>query len=130
MRRRIEKAGSDITLRDPSTGRVRMDAVLRSRIIARTEIIRAHHLATINTYREARIEGVKVKAEWSTAGDDRVCPDCADMEGRVFTLDEISTLIPLHPQCRCVALPILPGQKPDTTTQEEREDFSATGESA
>lgn len=99
-----------------------ISGVLRSRILARTEVIRAHHVATINTYREAGIEGVKVKAEWSTAFDDRVCPDCADMEGRIFTLDEIESLIPLHPQCRCIALPSLAKTKPETTTKAERED--------
>ena len=26
---------------------------------------------------------------------------------KIFTLDEIEPLIPLHPQCRCVALPYI-----------------------
>jgi len=106
----------------PSLGTGRMSAVQRSRILARTEVIRAHHAATINIYREAQVEGVKVKAEWATADDDRVCPDCGFMEGRIFTLDEIETLIPFHPQCRCVALPNV-GQKPDVTTKGERFDY-------
>ncbi len=77
----------------------------RSKILARTEVIRAHHTGNIAMYRQAGVEGVTVKAEWSTAGDDRVCPDCAALEGKIFTLDEIEPLIPLHPQCRCVAIP-------------------------
>jgi len=79
----------------------------RAEILARTEIIRAHHLATIQEYRNWGVLGITVKGEWKTAGDDRVCSKCASMEGRVFTLDEIEPLIPLHPQCRCIALPYI-----------------------
>ena len=102
----IEKSGETLDIVDAGGHRLR--AVTRARIIARTEVVRAHHKANINTYREAQVEGVHVRAEWSTAGDQRVCPDCAFMEGMVFTLDEIEELIPLHPQCRCCALPLTP----------------------
>jgi len=111
--KRLDGVGADISMTD-SMGR-HMDALRRARIMARTETIRAHHVATINEYKSAGIEGVKIQAEWSTAGDDRVCPDCADLENRVFTLAEIEGLIPLHPQCRCVALPLLAGEKPEIT---------------
>ena len=77
----------------------------RAEMLARTEIIRAHHLATIQEYRNWGLEGVRVQAEWSTAGDDRVCERCQPLEGKLFTLDEIEDKIPLHPQCRCIALP-------------------------
>jgi len=77
----------------------------RAEMLARTEVIRAHHIATIQEYRNWAVEGVIVKAEWMTAGDDRVCPKCAALEGKIFTLDEIEPLIPLHPMCRCIALP-------------------------
>ncbi len=77
----------------------------RAQIMARTEIIRAHHQATIQEYKNWAIEGVIVKAEWMTAGDNRVCNQCADLQGEVFTLEEVQNMIPLHPQCRCVALP-------------------------
>ena len=78
-----------------------------ARTLARTEVIRAHHSATIGEYRRAGVEGVKVKAEWLTAGDNRVCPSCEANEGIIFTLDEIEGLIPLHPNCRCIALPVV-----------------------
>jgi SPP1 gp7 family putative phage head morphogenesis protein len=78
----------------------------RAEMIARTEIIRAHHLATIQEYRNWGVAGVAVEAEWHTAGDSRVCAECAEMEGHVFTLDEIEPMIPLHPQCRCNTLPV------------------------
>jgi SPP1 gp7 family putative phage head morphogenesis protein len=93
--------------------------VTRARILARTETIRAHHVATINTYREAKLEGVKIKAEWATAGDDRVCLDCLDLDGHVFTLEVMDGLIPLHPQCRCCALPFQPGDKAQSRTADD-----------
>lgn len=84
----------------------RVDAigVSRARTLARTEVIRAHHSAMIQTFKEARIENVYIMVEWTTAGWG-VCPDCAFLEGRLFTLEEVEFLIPLHPNCRCVAIP-------------------------
>jgi SPP1 gp7 family putative phage head morphogenesis protein len=88
----------------------RVDAIgpVRSRMIARTEIIRAHHQANILTYREAGIEGVRVIAEWLTAGDDKVCTECLKNEGKRFSLDEAEGMIPVHPNCRCVVIPVTP----------------------
>jgi len=88
----------------------------RATLIARTESIRAHHLASMQEYKNAGVAGVEVKAEWSTANDARVCRRCAgldyDRTGKVWKIEEIEPLIPLHPQCRCAALPhvILPGE--------------------
>lgn len=80
-------------------------ALRRAELLARTEIIRAHHLATIQEYRNWGLEGIIVKGEWQTAGDDRVCEKCAALQGKIFTLDEIEGMIPYHPLCRCIALP-------------------------
>jgi SPP1 gp7 family putative phage head morphogenesis protein len=83
----------------------------RAILLSRTEIMRAHHVATIETYRAAGVLGVEVTAEWLTAGDERVCEECERMaksedgSPRVYTLDMIQEMIPLHPQCRCVAIP-------------------------
>jgi SPP1 gp7 family putative phage head morphogenesis protein len=79
----------------------------RAEMLARTEIIRAHHLATIQEYRNWGVLGIYVKGEWKTAGDDRVCSQCASLEGNIYTLDEIESMIPLHPNCRCIALPYI-----------------------
>jgi len=79
----------------------------RAQTLARTEIIRAHHQATVQEYRNWETEGVKVKAEWSSVGDDgRTCNQCLDLEGSLWTLDEIEKKIPVHPNCRCIALPV------------------------
>jgi SPP1 gp7 family putative phage head morphogenesis protein len=77
----------------------------RAQTLARTEVIRAHHQATIQEYKNWAAERVKVKAEWVTAGYN-VCPECAALEGQVFKLTEIENMIPVHPNCRCVAIPL------------------------
>jgi len=78
----------------------------RAELMARTEIIRTHHLANIAEYRTFGVEKVSVMAEWLTAGDERVCTKCAELEGQIFTLDEIEGMIPYHVLCRCMALPV------------------------
>lgn len=79
----------------------------RAEILARTEVIRAHHMANINEYKTWGAYDVTVKAEFATAGDDRVCPTCEGLDGNIYTLDEATGLIPVHPQCRCIVLPIV-----------------------
>lgn len=80
----------------------------RAEILARTEVIRAHHQGMMQTYRNWNAEGIKVKAELRTAGDDRVCVECEGLEGNIYTLDEAQNLIPVHPMCRCIAMPARP----------------------
>ena len=82
-------------------------AMRRAQMIARTELTRSFHLGNIREFRNWQVTGVTVKAEWTTIGDDKVCSACSTLEGKVFTLDEIEGRIPLHPQCRCIALPII-----------------------
>lgn len=77
----------------------------RARLLARSEVIRAHHMANVQEYHEAGAVGVEVQAEFATAGDSRVCERCAALEGKVFELARIESMIPVHPNCRCVALP-------------------------
>ncbi len=88
----------------------------RAEILARTEIIRAHHHGMMQEYRNWGVEGVSVQAEFRTAGDDRVCPDCEGLEGQVYSLDEAQNLIPVHPMCRCIVLPFRPGTDQSTAT--------------
>lgn len=79
----------------------------RAEMLARTEIIRAFNEAQLQEFRNWGVEGVNVKAEWKTAGDARVCEQCFPMEGKIFTLDEASGMIPAHPNCRCCFLPYI-----------------------
>lgn len=89
------------------SNRVNSIGIVRARAIARTEIQRAHHLATINGYEQAGIQGVVVLAEWTTGANP--CPICASLSGEVFSLKQIRDMIPAHPNCVCVAIPYQPG---------------------
>jgi len=103
MNKVITGSGADLSLTD-TLGRF-IPAKRRAEMLARTEIIRAHHQASIQTYRNWGVQGVDVVAEWVTAGFN-VCPDCEEMSANgPYTLDEIEYKIPLHPMCRCVAIP-------------------------
>lgn len=90
--------------------RVDKIGITRAKMLARTEIVRAHHNATINEYKSWGIEGVKVQAEWLISGID-TCPICLGFASGgknndgVYTLDEILPLIPAHPNCLCAAIP-------------------------
>lgn len=105
LTRTISGPVGDLGLTD-TLGRF-IPAERRSQMLARTETIRAHHIATIKEYKNWEVEGVRVRAEWQTAGDDRVCEECEEMEGETFDLDKAENLLPRHPHCRCIALPVI-----------------------
>lgn len=107
----------------------RVFAVMRKTVLPRlqtsghTLISQAYNHGKLHGYRNLGVERVGVIAEsrpqiikygdarvredlyiFTTAGDDLVCPQCGDLEGNVYTLDEASRIIPVHPNCRCVVV--------------------------
>lgn len=78
----------------------------RAQVLARTELIMAHAEGQLDSYQEMGIEGIKVLAEFLTAGDKRVCPKCNALSGKVFTIAQARGLIPVHPSCRCAWSPV------------------------
>lgn len=82
----------------------------RAQLIARTEIIRAHAEGQLDAFENLGVENVGVAAEWSTAGDDRVCPLCQPLEGTVMPVKEARGLLPRHVQCRCAWIPANVGE--------------------
>lgn len=108
------------------TGRVDAIGKHRATVLARTETINAYSTGTLNRYEDFGVTRVTVRAEFLTAGDDRVCPLCASLEGETVTIDtarngtwEFTTedealahlegtypfSPPVHPQCRCRWIP-------------------------
>lgn len=69
----------------------------RAKVIARTEVIYAHAEGQLDSFEDLGVEEIEVMAEWSTAGDDRVCPQCSELEGTIMTVKEAKGKIPLHP---------------------------------
>ena len=72
--------------------------------IARTEVIMASNEGALFGYAES---GVVEKAEFYAALDERVCEDCSDLHGMVRDLADSHGIIPVHPECRCVMLPVV-----------------------
>ena len=98
-------------------------SVNRSKVIARTETIWAFNEGAVQGWQQS---GVVEAKQWSVAQDDRLCPLCAPMEGKIVPLEghfyelgefDVTGGIqfeyenidhpPLHPQCRCSLIPIL-----------------------
>jgi len=79
--------------------------IYRGELMARTEIVRASYEASLNRYEEMGIDGIEIEVEIMNANDPRVCSKCASLGGKVFTIQEARGLVPVHPRCRCSALP-------------------------
>jgi len=77
----------------------------RARVLARTEVINAHAEGALDGLERLGVKEVEALVEFSTAGDDLVCPQCMDLEGTVYTIEEARGLIPVHPNCRCAWIP-------------------------
>lgn len=111
--------------------------------ITRTEVIKASNMAAVDAWEQS---GVVEAKQWLTAEDDRVDPSCAFMNGKIIGLsdnyiDKGGELLgtkyeydnipepPLHPNCRCVVLPVLIGEKgfveQKFKTDKEQEEYIA-----
>lgn len=87
----------------------RVDKVgaVRSRLIARTEIVRAHNLGNIF---EAELIESQIDEDvfmlWDDSDDDRVRPEHVFRDGKIYTRKKAMSLIG-EPNCRCALIPIL-----------------------
>ncbi len=97
----------------------------RAMAIARTEVIKANNMASVEAYRQS---GVVEGKRWLTAMDERTCEECEEMNGTVIGLDdayfdkgdsfgaqqfdfESIDEPPLHTNCRCTTTPVLIGER-------------------
>jgi len=83
--------------------RVFSKAQYRMEMIARTEVLRAHNQGRIKFHQRVGIQ----KMEWLAMEDERMCPVCGALDGKVFPTDQFPQQ-PAHPNCRCVGLPAWP----------------------
>lgn len=90
--------------------------ITRANTIARTEVVHAYNEAALNRYERILGSTAKVTAvvELVTAGDDRVCSECESLEGVIYTIREAHNVVPVHPNCRCVWLPLSKTQMENT----------------
>jgi SPP1 gp7 family putative phage head morphogenesis protein len=69
----------------------------RAMVIARTETVKASAEAYLDRCIEDGISTVRFVA----IGDNKLCPTCNDLNGRIFNIHDARGKIPLHPNCRC-----------------------------
>lgn len=76
-------------------------SVMRARRIARSEVIRANAESTLSTFEQfnERTTQADVESQLLTAGDERVCPICESLDGKIYTIEEARGVIPVHPNC-------------------------------
>lgn len=84
---------------------------VRARVIARTEMVHAHAEGQLDSFDRLGVTEIGAMAEWSTAGDQKVCPRCAPLQGVTMSVDQARGLIPRHPNCRCAWIPAFVGEK-------------------
>ncbi|SDH04389.1 phage minor head protein [Marvinbryantia formatexigens] len=86
----------------------------RAETIARTEIVTAYHEGNDRAVRDGIRNNAfpRMRKEWSTSLDDKVCPACMALEGVAIDMEEefsvksgkrtiTKMLPPLHPRCAC-----------------------------
>lgn len=73
------------------------------RRIASTETMRMINNASLTAYQQVGVEEVSVK--WTTRGDNRVCEDCMEKSGTVYSVEDAFGVLPHHVSGRCYFLP-------------------------
>lgn len=77
----------------------------RADIIARTETMEAFRQSSTDQYGRYGI----TEEEWLTAHDDRVCDECAALDGKKFPIGEAPRVHGgTNARCRCILLPVIP----------------------
>lgn len=76
----------------------------RALTISRTETMRVYNQAAMANYKAN--SDVVQQWQWSAAIGARTCEDCANLDGKQFSLDSDQDAPPLHPNCRCAAIPV------------------------
>ncbi|CAK0754665.1 hypothetical protein CCP3SC1AL1_2110002 [Gammaproteobacteria bacterium] len=74
-------------------------------MIARTESTRVAAEGAINNYKDNGIQQV----QFLSAMSDRTCPECEEKNGRIMSLEEAKSTIPVHVYCRCTWIPVVKG---------------------
>lgn len=104
QRRIADALGVDIGRRTKAAKASNQSMFAKTEMIARTELLRASNNGALAVY-EAN-QDVLSGWEFKTAVDDRVCPECAALDGKQYEFGK-GQRPPIHPRCRCSVLPIL-----------------------
>jgi SPP1 gp7 family putative phage head morphogenesis protein len=105
QKRLARELGIEIGRRTKAERASNRAAFARTEMIARTELLRAANNGALAVYE--RNQDVLKGWEWKTALDERVCPQCAPLDGKQFVFGSRQMTPPIHPRCRCTSLPVL-----------------------
>ena len=86
-------------------GQIVLSADKRPNIVTRTETVRLTNEGIVKLYKSNDIKEVS----WLASISDRTCPRCLELDGRIFSINQLQTGInqpPLHPNCRCALLSV------------------------
>jgi SPP1 gp7 family putative phage head morphogenesis protein len=76
-------------------------AKIRAEMVSRTEVISASNEGALHRF---ELEGVD-KSEFFISPD--ACTECIPYDGKIYPTKESHGIIPIHPNCRCVWLPVI-----------------------
>jgi len=83
------------------------------------EITKAEAEAKLDAYQAANIK--EVIAQIETVKDHRRCKKCEELEGKRMTIEQARSLLPRHPNCRCLWRLVRGGGKKTQSEQKEQE---------
>mgnify|MGYP001590094805 FL=1 len=77
------------------------NAKYRAEMVSRSEVIASSNEGALHRF---ELEGVN-KSEFMAAPD--ACEVCLPLDGKIYATKDSHGIIPLHPFCRCVWLPVI-----------------------
>lgn len=103
MRRVADTIGVSTDRRNPDN----RGNYARVQAITETTAARVANDASLRVYVQAGVEEYQIL----TARDEKVCPRCAPLDGRVVSVENPELNPPFHVRCRCGHIPIVPRPK-------------------
>jgi len=82
---------------------LKSNALARANAIARTETVRLANRGLIETYKDNQIKQVR----FLSALSERTCAECESLNGKVYEINEVQNIIPVHSNCRCTWVGII-----------------------
>ena len=69
-------------------------------------LVRTETMRVLNDgQKESYINKGYTQVEWLVEDDDRLCEECSPLDGKIFDINTVPSLI--HPRCRCTFIPLL-----------------------
>jgi len=76
-------------------------AKVRAEMVSRTEVIASSNEGALHRF---ELEGVDKSEFYISPG---ACEECISYDGKIYPTKESHGIIPIHPNCRCVWLPVV-----------------------